>query len=303
MDHHLFAADSLIAGTDRSEKIILGAGRLGERARHALQPDLLLYVQCPNERTNPGGVRRRGAPRGNHVRVAGAVLAAETLLGNQAHTLRELLSRVNRLSHLQSSFHRLYQEGCQGTGRVRSRGVVQSLNKGGTGGGTHAALLQKFTTGTGAGVRRSRVAALLLVPLAAIMLLCAGNTVEVFNSPAGITAIGLYLAGLKKGVLSRMTSAPLQFLGTISYSLYLLHVPAILVSVSIALRLFDIGTLFGALAVFLSTIVGSLVAATVFWWAIERPSHRFAKRLKLKKKPVERVRTPASEELSPSTNP
>lgn len=153
-----------------------------------------------------------------------------------------------------------------------------------------------------AGVRGSRVAAVLLVPLVALMLFSAGGTVEVFNSPAGITAIGLYLAGLKKGLLSRMTAAPLQFLGTISYSLYLLHVPAILVAVSIALRLFDIGTTIGALAVFASTIIGSLVAASIFWWAIERPSHEFAKRLKLKKT-AERVDAPKPEELSPSTNP
>ena len=153
------------------------------------------------------------------------------------------------------------------------------------------------------GVRGSRTAGLLLLPLVVIMLVQAPGTIEVFNSPAAVTALGLYLAGQTRGLLSRLSSGPLPFLGTISYSLYLLHVPAILVAVSLSLKLFDNSTTFGALAVFGSTIVASLLVASVFWWAIERPSHLLAKRLKLKKKPAERAPAPPADELSPSTNP
>jgi peptidoglycan/LPS O-acetylase OafA/YrhL len=152
------------------------------------------------------------------------------------------------------------------------------------------------------GVRNSRTAAVLLVPLAAIMLLSASGTAEVFNSPAALTALGLLVAGQVPGLLSRLRSGPLPFLGTISYSLYLLHVPAILIAVSLSFKLFDRFTLGGALAIFASTIATSLLVASVFWWAIERPSHEFAKKLKLKKKPALDAE-PVADDLRPSTNP
>ena len=107
-----------------------------------------------------------------------------------------------------------------------------------------------------------------------------------FNSPAAVTALGLYLAGQTRTLLMRLRSAPLQFLGTISYSLYLLHIPAILGAVSISLKLVQYGSVSAALVIFGSTIAASLCVAALFWYAVERPSHRLARSLKPRKTPA-----------------
>lgn len=68
---------------------------------------------------------------------------------------------------------------------------------------------------------------------------------------------------------------PLAFFGTISYSLYLLHVPIGGRIINLATRLPDsVAYRYPALLV---AIVVSTVSAFVFWWLVERPSQHWSK--------------------------
>lgn len=61
-----------------------------------------------------------------------------------------------------------------------------------------------------------------------------------------------------------------QFLGTISFSLYLVHMPvlfAVVAASSASLPLW---------ACIVSGFVASLIAGVLFYWAVERPAHRFS---------------------------
>ena len=83
----------------------------------------------------------------------------------------------------------------------------------------------------------------------------------------------------RRGALSRWLSArPVQFLGAISYSLYLIHTPVI------ALVFFRLKIPFGRsqwtlLAFTFAGSLASLAAALVLYRLVERPSHTLAKRL------------------------
>lgn len=75
-------------------------------------------------------------------------------------------------------------------------------------------------------------------------------------------------------------SIPLAFLGTISYSLYLIHVP-------IGGRIVNLGSRLGSGPIFevalsLSALVVCLVFSWLFWRLVEKPAHAAAKRLPLK---------------------
>ena len=72
----------------------------------------------------------------------------------------------------------------------------------------------------------------------------------------------------------------LLFIGNISYSLYLLHVPIGGRVVNIARR-FDLGIPTKVLVVFLALGI-SILAAYIFYVFIEKPSHRRSRKLKLK---------------------
>jgi peptidoglycan/LPS O-acetylase OafA/YrhL len=131
------------------------------------------------------------------------------------------------------------------------------------------------------GHRRIDACFLLCVLLSCTMLFSAPYTAEVFNTPAALTALGLLTLG-RLDKLSGLTSAPFRALGTISYSLYLVHVPVIIIAVSVATRIFDL-TLVGAIATFACSVGAALAFASLFWWAIERPSHAFARRIRSSK--------------------
>lgn len=82
----------------------------------------------------------------------------------------------------------------------------------------------------------------------------------------------LLLVALKTGGVNTWLSRPVfEFLGKISYSLYLIHVPIVGACLLVATQLF--GT--GAAGYWIGTstaVVGSVVASMVFWWLVERPS-------------------------------
>ena len=127
------------------------------------------------------------------------------------------------------------------------------------------------------GIRRNDGAAILLLPLAALMLFSAPATVEVFNSPAALTALFLLAAGRARALSHGLNARPLQFLGTVSYSLYLLHVPVILVMTSVFTRLLGRSETTSPM-IFMGVIGSCIAAAAVYWRVVERPTHRLAKR-------------------------
>lgn len=144
-----------------------------------------------------------------------------------------------------------------------------------------------FMAGTlayAAGFQRNNLAAMLLMALVLLMVISAPMTVEVFKSPAALTAIGLFVAGRVNALSTGMNAKPIQFLGTISYSLYLMHVPAILVGMSIVSSLSAKNPALGLLR-FPICLGLAILGSSVFWWLVERPSHHLASTLSLKPAP------------------
>lgn len=128
------------------------------------------------------------------------------------------------------------------------------------------------------GCRKSDVALCLAILLAAAMLSSAGETREVFNSPAAITCMGLAILGRAGRLTTYLSGSLFQKLGSISYSLYLLHVPALVIGISVGRRLFPVNAV-GAIGTFALAIASALLLSSLFWWAVERPAHLLAKRL------------------------
>jgi peptidoglycan/LPS O-acetylase OafA/YrhL len=140
------------------------------------------------------------------------------------------------------------------------------------------------------GYRRSNVALALAILLACAMLSSAPATREVFNSPAAITCLGLAALGRADLLNSVLHSLVFQKLGSISYSLYLVHIPALIIGLSLSSRLFDL-TFVGRLGAFATSIALALLLASLFWWAIERPAHALAKRIGSPRKVPSELRT------------
>jgi peptidoglycan/LPS O-acetylase OafA/YrhL len=138
-----------------------------------------------------------------------------------------------------------------------------------------------FAAGVGAyygGFRNSARMSILTMILCAIMLVFAPHTREVFNSPAAITAIGLMILGRMNRLSSYLNGRIFHTLGNISYSLYLVHVPALVAGISLGTRIFP-STASGAVGVFLTAIAVTLLLSFLFWWMIERPAHNLARRI------------------------
>lgn len=125
-----------------------------------------------------------------------------------------------------------------------------------------------FLTSTG---QLSRVACALILSLATLAV------VHGFGLPAAIATLSSSLAIL---LIHRRPLAPLAFLGAISYSVYLIHVP-------IGGRIVNFGNRFahneGTQLVFaLVGLAVSLVAGWVFYRLFERSSQRLSSRIKYK---------------------
>lgn len=92
-----------------------------------------------------------------------------------------------------------------------------------------------------------------------------------------VTAVLLHLT-LRNGSIARALSyRPLQFLGAISYSLYLTHTQVQGASMYLLYR-FIPHTVGGEAAALVLSVLICVGAAACFWWIIERPSHSLAKR-------------------------
>lgn len=98
--------------------------------------------------------------------------------------------------------------------------------------------------------------------------------------PAFISAQALLLAGAGllvvvaaywRPAVRALSTRPITLLGTISFSLYLIHEPIVIA----------IANLTGsARATMLLAVPAALVLAWLFWLAVERPSHHFARRVR-----------------------
>lgn len=105
-----------------------------------------------------------------------------------------------------------------------------------------------------------------------------GSTLDqgVFNVPAAFTSAAVFAAARAR-LLTLRIPVWLAGLGTVSYSLYLIHLPIIELASALCRRI-D-GSPAVTWVMLLGTILACLVGAAVLYFSIEGPSHRVAKRL------------------------
>lgn len=125
-----------------------------------------------------------------------------------------------------------------------------------------------------AGYQRRRP--IFLLVLSAILFVVQRD--GVFNVPCAATALVLFLAGRTNWLERGLSGRPWQALGSISYSLYLIHVPTMLVAFAIWRRVIGRGPVQDLAGMTLVSIL-LLVAASLFWWLLERPSQKLATRI------------------------
>jgi peptidoglycan/LPS O-acetylase OafA/YrhL len=116
-----------------------------------------------------------------------------------------------------------------------------------------------------------------LLVLCGVMLVIAHFRAPIFDTPCALAALFLFIAG-RTGLIERALSGRVwQFLGSISYSLYLTHIPTLMLGYAIWHRLTGegLGQDIAGFALMSSLCVG---VAACFWWLVERPSHKLASR-------------------------
>ena len=97
-----------------------------------------------------------------------------------------------------------------------------------------------------------------------------------FEAVSMATGLGLLLAG-RVGLLEAMDWRPVQFLGAISYSLYLTHNPVTGATFFVLSK----AHVLEPVALVLTRCVCIAIAA-LFWWLFERPAIQLAHRIKLR---------------------
>jgi peptidoglycan/LPS O-acetylase OafA/YrhL len=119
---------------------------------------------------------------------------------------------------------------------------------------------------------------LILLLLVAVTFYGAVHNEVVFGAPAALTAVGLFVASRTGYLIHGLSGRGFQLLGTVSYSLYLIHVPVIHVAFALWGRLAGRGTFADGLGLTI-VLCGTLGAAALFWWMFELPSHKLAAKL------------------------
>lgn len=112
-----------------------------------------------------------------------------------------------------------------------------------------------------------------LLLLAAVTII-GRDGVSIFAVPCACTSLLLFVAART----GKLANAPMQWLGAISYSLYLVHVPVLRLFTGPWQHLVGRGEAKDTLAA-LFLLWTCLGAAWLFYLTIERPSHKLAKRL------------------------
>jgi peptidoglycan/LPS O-acetylase OafA/YrhL len=98
-----------------------------------------------------------------------------------------------------------------------------------------------------------------------------------------LTGIAIYLLGRSGRLGTEFDFRPIQYLGRISYSLYLIHFPVAHVVTTLGhehMTMNHTQTPLGAAACLLTALLASIAAAHVMYTFVEAPSIRFAARLK-----------------------
>ncbi len=116
-----------------------------------------------------------------------------------------------------------------------------------------------------------------LIALLVLVALLLGVQPSVFNAISFATALGLWAASRTRFLHTGLRWRWLQRLGTISYSLYLVHV-AVLGAVFFVARKLGLPEAVGLAA----TLAACIAVAAAFWWLFERPSIALAHAIKLR---------------------
>jgi peptidoglycan/LPS O-acetylase OafA/YrhL len=127
--------------------------------------------------------------------------------------------------------------------------------------------------------------------LLVVTLIGSRHSVEIFALPCAGAGMLLFAAARANRLTTALQGRFWQWLGAISYSLYLVHVPTLRLLTGAWQRLAGRGTMQDTAAAIL-LLTGCLLSATLFFRIVERPSHRLAKRI-FRGEPV-----PHSEEIA-----
>ena len=134
--------------------------------------------------------------------------------------------------------------------------------------------------------RLPRAVGIACTGLLGAVVVCAPNTATLLIAA---TATALFAGGLSGGMNRWLGFRPLQFVGRVSYSLYLLHVPVIALALGVQTRAFR-GSEAAACAIMVVLYGVSLTAAYMLNRAVERPCARAATYLKRFERTAEAVR-------------
>jgi len=130
-------------------------------------------------------------------------------------------------------------------------------------------------------MRGRRASGAVAIMYAGLLLGCGIARGDLFTGIAGATALALLAARASGGLHAWLSGRAAQALGRVSYSLYLMHVPAITLAAALLHRLPPHGGIRGELADASFILAACLAVAGAFWHAIERPSIRWSHRLAL----------------------
>jgi peptidoglycan/LPS O-acetylase OafA/YrhL len=117
-----------------------------------------------------------------------------------------------------------------------------------------------------------------LLLLVAVTLIAQRPEAGIFGVPCAVSAVLLFTAARFGKLTTALSSALWQGLGAISYSLYLVHVPTLRLLTGAWQRGAGRGFFADTAAAFVLA-ASCIAAAALFHLALERPSHRVAKRL------------------------
>lgn len=99
-----------------------------------------------------------------------------------------------------------------------------------------------------------------------------------FGAINAVTAFLLYITVRSGWAETGLNWRWLQFLGAISYSLYLLHNPIVSVTGWMAHKIFGAG-IAADIASLIAILAAAVIGSTLFWVLIERPTQRLSKRI------------------------
>jgi peptidoglycan/LPS O-acetylase OafA/YrhL len=119
---------------------------------------------------------------------------------------------------------------------------------------------------------------------AAIVVAFAALRNDAFSVTYAATALLLWSCAMSDQISRGLNWCWLQFLGLISYSLYLIHNPITGASFRVGYMLTGRGIWSEALW-FVAVLGACIVAAAIMWWLIERPSMRIARKVRLATSP------------------